>query len=842
MRSLNLSVVVLMSLLTLSALTIALPTTTAQTPMQKDTFPFINAIPNPVGVGQEVLLHVGILTAHVHGDGWKNLEVLITKPDGTTEKLTGINTDSTGGTGRVYVPDQVGTYILQTHFPEQVVEVDIVQSDTGRVLPAGTIMKESYSPTLELVVQEEPVPIYPGHPRPTEYWSRPIDSQLYEWNVIAGHWLRSPPNLYAPYNEDAPETAHILWAKPIRRDLGALVGGAYDSHGFTTGDAYENEWQNSVVLNGILYYNKYHSAFTYGGTLYPGAYDSPPGVVAVDLHTGEELWYKDDIRIAFGQIYYYSSSNQHGAHDYIISTSGSNWDFYKAATGDWEFTITGVPSGYQYYGPNGEIMILTVDTANGWMTLWNNTAIPYLLGGTGGASEEMWRPYKITVNATDGYMWNVSIPSGLGVPGFPTLGIPAYVAYDDRVVGLSWNRTDVIVWGLSLEKGHEGALLFKNEWKPPASWEDSALTIQWVGATSEPEDGVIALWVKEERRFYGFSTETGDYLWKTEPESYLDAYGWGAAEHTWCFAYGKLYSTGVAGIMYAYDLKTGETVWTYEVHDPYNEFLFANNWWQWITFITDGKIYSGHAEHSPIDPKPRGGAFVCLDAETGELIWRANGLFHQTRWGGRAVIGDSIMATMDTYDGQVYAVGKGPSKITADAQTDVVTLGGAAIVKGSVLDVSPGTEDTRIKLRFPDGVPAVADESMSDWMLYVYKQFERPADIKGVTVKIEIIDPNGNYQDLGTTTTDAYGNYAFSFCPELPGQYMVIATFEGSKAYYPSTTTTYLTVQEAPSPGGPILPEQPTEAPLISTEAAIIIAVVVAACIIGVALWMRRRK
>ncbi len=36
-------------------------------------------------------------------------------------------------------------------------------------------------------------------------------------------------------------------------------------------------------------------------------------------------------------------------------------------------------------------------------------------------------------------------------------------------------------------------------------------------------------------------------LGNTDSEIYLDAYGWGNAEHTWYFAYGKLYSVGVGG-------------------------------------------------------------------------------------------------------------------------------------------------------------------------------------------------------------------------------------------------------------------------------------------------------
>jgi hypothetical protein len=49
-----------------------------------------------------------------------------------------------------------------------------------------------------------------------------------------------------------------------------------------------------------------------------------------------------------------------------------------------------------------------------------------------------------------------------------------------------------------------------------------------------------------------------------------------------------------------------------------------------------------------------------------------------------------------------------------------------------VIDISPGTDEHALQKRFPNGVPAVADETMSDWMLYVYKQFPRPTDATGV--------------------------------------------------------------------------------------------------------------
>ena len=53
---------------------------------------------------------------------------------------------------------------------------------------------------------------------------RPIDSQLREWWSIAGSWVSAPDNLFAPYN-DAPESAHILWTRPIGDTMGGFIGG-----------------------------------------------------------------------------------------------------------------------------------------------------------------------------------------------------------------------------------------------------------------------------------------------------------------------------------------------------------------------------------------------------------------------------------------------------------------------------------------------------------------------------------------------------------------------------------------------------------------------------------------
>jgi len=769
--------------LILCATLITFPSTVAQEPPRKKTYAFIGAVPNPVGVDQTVLLHIGIPTASASVEFvWENLTVSVTKPDGASETLGPFNTDSTGGTGTPFTPNQIGTYILQTHFPEQTVPVTYFYLEKGGLIWEGTVMEASESTELELIVQEEQVEYYPGHSLPEEYWTRPIDAQSREWSEISGNWVISSPNLLAPHNKYAPETAHVLWAKPLT--VGGLAGGTSGPQGMECGDAYEGKFQNPVILNGVLFYNRY-SQSVFGELIRP-----QQGIIAVDLRTGEELWVKNNTRLAHGQTFYWDSWNFHGVFDYLWETIGSTWNAYDPYNGEWVYSMVNVPSGTILYGLNGEIYKLIVNSNNGWMALWNSTETGKY--GVTADRRGSWgqNVHGRTLDASNGYSWNITIPSDLGLPAGTAFG-SAMRVYPDRVVGISYSTSLVNVWALSLRPGNEGALLFDETWQPPVDWEVGDQIIHFTGATSQAEDGVISLYAKELRRHYGFSTETGDFLWETDSEHYLAIYGYGAFEHSWAFAYDKLYSTGVSGIVYCYDLETGDTLWTYEAEDPYQEILWANNWWGHITVITDGKVYVGHEEHSPIDPKPRGAPFTCLNATTGEEIWRVNGMFRQTHWGGRGIIGDSIIATMDTYDQRIYAIGKGPSETTVSIAIDVVPLGTSIMVKGTVMDVS---------VRFPAGVPAVADEVMSDWMRYVYKQFARPTNSFGVPVKIEAYDPNGNYQNLGTTTSDSNGNFGFVFEPEVPGTYWISATFEGSNGYYGSTTSTFLTVDPAPEP------------------------------------------
>ena len=827
----------------------AMPFANAQAQLTKNTFAYIGATPNPVGVGEQTLLHVGISDSLVIvSDGWTGLTVTVTKPDGTTETLGPFRTDSTGGTGTAYVPTMDGIYKLQTHFPAQnytwVTPPVFDPSLGGKTV----FYKASDSEVLELKVTAQHQQFWPTIPLPTEYWTRPIDAQIREWATISANWLGYPQNLVAPYNDDAPETAHVLWVNPLT--TGGLAGGEMGDHSFESGDAYEGkfgDWDSAdygggtaVIINGVLYYNRYTYRSILPYFFVPSMWNQQ-GIVAVDLRTGEELWFRNNTRLTFGQTLYWDSYNYHGVFAYLWEIKESmnfatfsvqqNWNAYDPFTGEWAYSISNVPSGARLYGPKGEICIYDINLAQGWIALWNSTKVVSSEGSWGSAAN-----IQKTFDARNGYMWNKTIPLGLAGGVGALIGGGAPVFLEDIVVGSNaegfthMGSDPVTIWAISLKPGQEGTLLYNKNWTRPKA----DLTIDFAAASSE--DRVFTLWAKEDRTHYGFNLDTGAQLWgPTVQQNYIDIFAMKAD-----FAYGKFVSVGMAGNVYCYNAKTGVLLWNYSYLDPLNEVLWANSWSIRPMFFTDGKLYLGQTEHSPVNPLPRGAPFVCVDMETGEEVWSIAGAFRQTDWGGHAIIGDSIIATMDTYDQQVYAIGKGASAITITTSPKVSVLDSSVMVEGMVTDISPGTAEYSRIARFPDGVPAVSDESMSDWMLYVYKQFPRPANVVGVEVIVEVLDPNGNSYEVGRTRSDDSGFFKLAFTPEVPGEYTVIARFAGSNSYWPSNSKTAIKVDEATA----ATPE-PTQAPATIAEQYFMplsIGMIAAIAIVGVVLALLLRK
>jgi outer membrane protein assembly factor BamB len=827
--------IALLLLTSMATALIAFPDVSAQTSQSTlKTYAFIGVTPNPVGIGQDVLLHVGITRELTNvAMGWDDLSVTITRPDGTTETISGIRTDSTGGTGRVYVPNMVGNYSMQTHFPQQITTASKVATGAA----ANTTMAASDSEIVTLIVQAEAMPINPGIPLPTEYWTRPINAQFREWYTVSGSsWMSNE------YNE-APNSPHILWTKPLTSgglaggELG-LVGSGATSVAFENGDAYEGKWLTSLILAGKLYYQD-----SPGNTNRVPVPSLPVEYHCVDLRTGEELWTKtflDNRSITFGQMYYWESYNFQGTFAYLWVVVGNTWTAFDAASGDWKYTITDVPSGTRLTGTKGEIYQYNIDLTAGRMTLWNMSALISMAGSFG--SSTYGREYNATSGtyrtatttgafgtpttsgavdrAARAWAMNITIPKGLP-------GSVRAVSLGDKVVGSSLNTTDVSIWAFSLVQGQEGRQLVNGNWKAPTDWAAGNQTLSWAATDIDTNIGLV--WSKEERCHYAFSLETGQFLWVTESEHYLNIYSAGRRIYE-----NTLYSLGQAGTVYAYDLATGKTLWKYEPNDVYNDVLWSNNWPEDIVFAQGGKLYLFHSEHSANQPLPRGAATFCLNATTGEVIWRVDGLFRKTDWGAGPIMGDSVIAMYNTYDQQVYAIGKGPSTTFVEAPMNAVSLGESIVIRGTVKDASPGTMQTALTLRFPNGVPAVSDASQGEWMKYVYAQFPYPTTATGVPVSIDVVDSNGNYRNVGTTTSDASGMFTFTWIPDILGSYTVYASFGGSESYYPSyAESSFVVGQPAPTPlPYPVTTQPPTDMYIIGSTVAIIIAIAVVGLLI----------
>ena len=694
-------------------------------------------------------------------------------------------------------------------------------------------------------------------PLPTDYWTRPIYPTNREWHTIGGNWLKGT-HPTGNFNPDtlAPNTAHIVWTKPT--EFGGIVGGQYGDTSYHTGSAYENMWTggSGIIISGKMYYNEPKSPRN--------------GWYCVDLRTGEEIFYHNGTgpiqigsqtgahigatnipyqfpQLAFAQIYNYDTGNQHGSRAYLwttytdtfgstynytmqngtkysfTSTAGSTvWEMYNAFTGKWICNIANVPSGTRTLGPNGEILIYAYNSNTGALSLWNssvalgfpnnNLEVPYDVYQSAEAFYWMWRePIGRTVDGRDGYSWTKNVTKGLG---------SISVILDDRIIGVNgissfqYGVSAYSVWALSLKAGQEGTLLWKKDYSQPPIL-NATITL----GPASLDDGVFTMRLKETMQWYGFDLDTGNQIWgPTASQPQYDMYGMGGN-----IAYGKLFSVGYGGIMYCYNIADGTLLWnstlnTGGLEGPYPYWPAASG----STSIADNKVYVITGEHSHSHPLLRGWTMYCYDVNTGKNLWNFTGLWNSFS------IADGYMINYDNMDNQIYCFGKGQTTTTVTASPEVSVYGSSILIKGTVLDQSPGAKDT----------PAIADQYMTEWMEYKYHQRSKPTNVQGVEVILDVIDSNGNFRPIGTTTSDVNGFYSLNWKPDIEGTYTVIAKFAGTESYWPSQAVTAFAVDQAPP--------QPTEQPVASvppTDMYVLgmgIAIIIAIALLGILLLRKR--
>ena len=841
--------IAILLLLTFAISLVALPIATAQRSGEMTSYAYLHVSPDPVGVSQatyismwvDVALPQSLITNDIRR---KDYTLTITKPDGKTEtKHWDVISDTTGVQYISFTPVLVGTYTLKFDYGGQV----YTWNDTAAMRVWTGVKFLPDSTTMTFTVQEEPLPDPLGsYPLPTEYWTRPIEGQNTNWYTISSHWLRGNyfgtfqmTSNYNLWQKDgvAPNSPHIMWTKPI--EFGGVVGGGntgVNGATYYSGGSYEGRFATAIIMSGRLYFQRPLS--NNGGT---GAY------VSVDLRTGETLWENPTIAPTFGQLEWFDSPNQHGVipSGYLWQTSGTTWIAYDPYRGSWLFNITDVPAGTDVYNSNGEITRYVLNYNARRLALWNFTQV--LTNGT--LTSGGYRPINQVYNTSqrNSYSWNVTIPN---LPGLQSPTIHAILPGDiilgrssaiNPAVGSVRSMPDpYTVWAISDKPDSRGSLLWIKNYSAPAG----NLT-RHLG----PVDPVNRVWTMtdgETQQWLGYSLSDGSLLWGPTTTEVRDLQYFGSGEgmgQRGVTAYGNLYVQGFAGELFAYSTKDGTLLWKYNNTDGGLETPWGFRP-IFIAAIADGKVYAFNNEHSPNSPLYKGNKIYALNATTGEEIYTMLGWAGQSGGPGAqtSVLAEGFLVYYNYYDNQIYSIGKGPSSITVTAPDVGIELGKSLVIRGTVTDTAAGTKQNEIATRFPNGVPAMSDDSMSAWMEYVYMQKPKPTDATGVPVTIDVIDANGNYRNIGTATSDSSGIFTFSWIPDIEGDYKVIASFAGSESYWPSFAKTSFVVDSAPTPP----PETPQPTPsmadtyFLPAVSGIIVVLIVVVVLLALLLFKKR--
>jgi hypothetical protein len=797
------------------------------------------------------------------GDRYEGLIVNIIKPDGSNDTFGPYQADPTGGIWFTYTPTAVGNYSVQATYP-------------GQTLTYGTTYNGlqylgSVSDVAHFTVQQEAViNNYHTPPLPTEYWSRPIYASNYEWAQLGGNWLGlkasgfSTTGVYdavgafQPFST-APNTGHIVWVKPTK--FGGQVGGpmpADQTYQYTSTSIEFTEFE-PIIINGILYYCQY-----------PAGINTPQSWQAVDLRTGEPLagWnttagITGTERLRYGEVMGMHTIQEFGSMPLLWSEDNYSPGAAGSAppAGQVTFRLYDPMTGF-YYAKivNGTDIPMISDynpdttepgTLIGWYTssnstgtfliLWNSTrAIAYPWGYTGGmfmnpgyGSQSTtqrdirvgWGGVYETINWTAGIQWTVQLPNKLG--DVPVSGLSIAVRTPEVIVLRSAPSTASASAGYQVTVGinaRTGAVMWGPLNQTIPAYHDIAVL-----AGSE---GYYVLRDKDTDQVYGYSLTDGKQVWGPVQ---LIGNAWSHISLAAEIAYDKIFIYDYGGYVNAVDLATGAIVWTYTPAASNDIPDGTYPIWTYDELVCDGKIFlpQGKLYDPPLSPGTQRLAINCTD---GSVVWSELGYTSRMT----AAAADGYLVQWNSYDKQIYTLGKGPTATTLSASPKTSVQGDSVIIEGFITDESAGTKNVDRVARFPQGVPVVSDESMSPWMEYVYMQQAKPTNTTGVPVTLSVLDSNGNYRTIGITTTDSSGMFNYQWTPDIDGKYTVMATFAGSESYWPSSSETSFAVDPAaptPSPY-PQITLPPTEMYIAASAAAIIVAI----AIVGVIVVMMLRK
>jgi PQQ enzyme repeat. len=866
--------------LALSVFVAVAPLGTADNLYSHSTTIFCVAAPNPIGVGQTV--YISYLVANVpppaipannprFGEPWHGITLTITSPDGSVKNMTDLSTSYAGAGTTTFVPTVTGNYTFVATFP-------------GQTITSGPSVGQVYLPSTSnkatLEVTSTPA-ASTSFPLPSEYWTYPIEGENQAWSIYTGNWLAgleanaSAPSVWNPYSP-GPYSAHVVWSQPWV--TGGLVGGSYQSQIYGNGryPGGGNTYFTPFVANGIMYVNippmYTPQSFSSGGYVSQAA-----GFEAIDLATGKVLWTQPNCTdsLSYLEVLSYQDSTMGVGVIQLLwscNSSGGTWRTYDPQSGNLVQAITGVPSGGKVtFGPNGELLVYYIN-ANGWMAMWNSTyfegaaaQLDTWSNGPQNAPNTVYITPQGTYSFNLGYQWNITIPKMAGV-GTVSNQLSSILPNDLMILGSRIAPTNTTgfylqVMGISIKPGqykpaatnalglganqtytgNQAAQVLFNPENISMFMNTPTGTYGSVNSLGYTKSGVPVFVIFQDDKLQTsvYNANTGALMYNTEPMTNpLSTYD-GDSNNVQC-ADGKLFQCGYDGMMYCYDLESGGLLWSYYagnagLNTPYGTYPIEGSYSYYS--IADGLIIASYNEHSPTDPTWLGAQVFALNETTGKIVWSIDG----EQWDScPIVVAEGQAIFLNWYDGKLYDLGKGPSATTVSAPQASLTKGQSVTITGTVMDKSAGTTQTEQTGRFPNGLPAMSDASMNEWMNYIYMQKPKPTNATGVLVTLSVVDSNGNYRTIGTTTTDTYGFFSYQWVPDIEGKYTVYASFAGSDSYWPSSAVTAFSVDPASLASSP----QPTQAPSMADLYFVpgIIGVIVVVIVVGAVILFALRK
>ncbi len=278
-----------------------------------ETRAYLSFRPNPIGVGQNLLVNIWTSPGQYHCFYMCDNIVEIQKPDGTTETVGPWNTYLGDATGWFeYIVDQPGVWRFKYSQPGTYLPAGIYDDRPGLApgvggfttsdglcrLGASVLYTASETDWQNLTVTEDMVSSWPYEQLPTDYWTRPVNPMHRDWYSILGnypftggqYWYSQrtlyPSNYKYTAYVQAPNSCHVVWKR--QGNNAGMIGGM----------AYTYSTSGSPGTPNIIYNGRCYQTITKPMlTLVNGTYRTLPVSVweCYDLRTGQVYWDLTDV-------------------------------------------------------------------------------------------------------------------------------------------------------------------------------------------------------------------------------------------------------------------------------------------------------------------------------------------------------------------------------------------------------------------------------------------------------------------------------------------------------------------------------------------------------------------